>query len=205
MTVPERSYRRVSFHAPWTIFWVGFAVRVAWILAGRTYRLPALMDHFDFGWEVGRIARSLVEGRGYGNPFNGPSGPTAWLAPLYPLLVALGFKLLGVYSKGAAIFVMVCDSAFSAGTAMAVYEMAARCFDARGIARRGAKTGAPVATWSAWIWTLDPGAMQYAVRWIWEMSLSTFLFAWVLVVALRLRGVGEEKQEAGSRKQEVGL
>ena len=163
------------------------------------------MDHFDFGWEVGRIARSLVEGRGYGNPFNGPSGPTAWLTPLYPLLVALGFKLLGVYSKGAAIFVMVCDSAFSAGTAMAVYEMAARCFDARGIARRGAKTGAPVAMWSAWIWALDPGAMQYAVRWIWEMSLSTFLFAWVLVVALRLRGVGEEKQEAGSRKQEVGL
>jgi hypothetical protein len=191
MTVPERSYRR-RFHAPWVIFWVGFAVRVAWILVGRTYRLPALMDHFDYGWEVGRIARSLVEGRGYGNPFNGPSGATAWLSPLYPLLVALGFKLFGVYSKGAAIFVMVCDSAFSAGTAMAVYEIAARCFDARGIASRGS-VGAPVAMWSAWLWALYPGAMQYAVRWIWEMSLSTFLFTWALVVALRLRGMGEDQ------------
>jgi hypothetical protein len=190
MTVPERSNRR-RFHAPWVIFWVAFAVRVAWILVGRTYRLPALLDHFEYGWEVGRIARSLVEGQGYANPFNGPSGPTAWLSPLYPLLVALGFKLFGVYSRGAAIFVMVCDSAFSAGTAMAVYEIAARCFDARGIAGRGA-VGTPVATWSAWLWALYPGVMQYAVRWIWETSLSTFLFAWTLVIALRLRGVGEE-------------
>jgi hypothetical protein len=31
------------------------------------------------------------------------------------------------------------------------------------------------------------------------------LFAWAIVVALRLRGVGEVEQEVGSRKQEVGL
>ena len=194
MTVPERSYGRPRFHAPWVIFWVGFGLRVAWIVIGRTYRFQPLMDHFQYGWEVGRIARSLVEGQGYANPFNGPSGATAWLAPLYPLLMALGFKLFGVYSQGAAIFVEVCDSAFSAGTALAVYEIAARCFDARGIARRGAvgwPVGAPVAMWSAWLWALYPADMQYAVRWIWEMSLSTFLFAWALVIALRLRGVGE--------------
>jgi hypothetical protein len=195
MTVPERSNRRVSFHAPWVIFWVGFAVRVAWILMGRTYRFPVMMDHFEYGWEVGRIARSLVQGQGYANPFNGPSGATAWLSPLYPLLVAFGFKMFGVYSRGAAIFVMVCDSAFSAGTAMAVYEIAARCFDARRIAARGA-VGAPVAMRSAWLWALYPAAMQYAVRWIWEMSLSTFLFTWALVIALRLRGVGERGEFA---------
>jgi hypothetical protein len=205
MTVPERSNRRLRFHAPWVIFWVAFAVRVAWILVGRTYRLPGLLDHFEYGWEVGRIARSLAEGQGYANPFNGPSGATAWLSPLYPLLVALGFKVFGVYSRGAAIFVMVCDSAFSAGTAMAVYEIAARCFDTRGVARRGA-VGAPVAMWSAWLWALYPGVMQYAVRWIWETSLSTFLFAWTLVIALRLRGVGGEDrvQGPGFRVQRAG-
>jgi hypothetical protein len=195
MTETERTPRRQPFHAPWMIFWVGFAVRVAWIVIGRTYRFAPLMDHFEYGWEVGRIARSLVRGQGYANPFNGPSGATAWLAPLYPLLVAFGFKVFGVYSNGAAIFVEVCDSAFSAGTAVAVYEIAARCFDARKIAARGA-VGLPVATWSAWIWALYPGMMQYAVRWIWEMSLSTFLFIWVLVIALRLRGMGERGELA---------
>jgi hypothetical protein len=203
MTVPERSHRRIRFHAPWLIFWVGFAVRVAWILIGRTYRFQPLMDHFQYGWEVGRIARSLVTGQGYGNPFNGPSGPTAWLAPLYPLLMALGFKLFGVYSNGAAIFVEVCDSAFSAGTALAVYEIAARCFDAAGIARRGAKAVAPVALWSAWLWALYPAGMQYAVRWLWETSLSTFLLMWTLVIALRLRRVGEDagERDPGSWRQ----
>ena len=201
MTEMERTADRTRFHAPWVIFWVGFGVRVAWILMGRTYRFPPLMDHFDYGWEVGRIARSLVQGQGYANPFNGTSGATGWLAPLYPLLLAFGFKVFGVYSTGAAIFVEVCDSAFSAGTALAVYEIAARCFDARRIARRGA-VGAPVAMWSAWIWALYPGAMQYAVRWIWEMSLSTFLLMWVLVFALRLRGIGE--QGLGIREEELG-
>ena len=202
MTAPERSPRRLGFHAPWVIFWVGFAVRVAWILIGRTYRFQPLMDHFQYGWEVGRIARSLAEGQGYANPFNGPSGPTAWLAPLYPLLMALGFKLFGVYSTGAAIFVEVCDSAFSAATALAVYEIAARCFDAQGIARKGANVGAPVALWSAWVWALYPADMQFAVRWLWETSLSTFLFVWVLVLALRLRRVGEAD---GSVEPEAGL
>ena len=192
MTVPERSDRRLRFHAPWVIFWVGFAVRVAWILIGRTYRFQPLMDHFSMAGRWGGSRARWSQGQGYANPFNGPSGPTAWLAPLYPLLVALGFKLFGVYSSGAAIFVEVCDSAFSAGTALAVYEIAARCFDAQGIARRGAKVGAPVALWSAWVWALYPAAMQFAVRWIWETSLSTFLFAWVLVIALTAAGgVGE--------------
>jgi len=173
------------------IFWVAFAVRVGAIVVGRTYRLPVIMDHFEYGWEVGRIARSLVRGQGYANPFNGVSGPTAWMAPLYPLLLAAGFKVFGVYTQAAAAFVLVCNSVFSAGTALAVYEIAARCFDARGIARRGAKVAAPVGLWSAWLWALYPGTMQYATRWIWEMSLSTFLFTWALVMALRLRGIGE--------------
>jgi hypothetical protein len=187
----ELFHSRVRFRAPWIIFWVGFLVRVVAIVVGRTYRLPVLMNHFGYGWEAGRIAQSLVQGQGYANPFNGPSGPTAWLPPLYPLLVAAGFKLFGIYTYAAAIFVLVCNSAFSAGTALAVYEIAARCFDANGIARRSAKHIAPLASWSAWLWALYPAAMQYAVRWIWEMSLSTFLFTWTIVFALRLRNIGD--------------
>ena len=191
-TMPEPSNRRLSFRAPWVIFWTGFVLRIACILIGHTYRIRAFDDHFDYGFEAGRIARSVVQGHGYGNPFNGFSGPTAWLPPLYPLLMALSFKLFGVYTNAAAIFLMVCDSLFSAAIAPAVYEIAARCFDAQGIARRASAKAAPVALWSAWLWAVYPAALQYAVHWLWEMSLTTCFFAWSFVLALRLRRIGEQ-------------
>jgi len=181
------------FRAPKTIFWVAFGLRLATILVGHTYKIRIDGDHFNFGFEGGRIARSLVTGQGYANPFNGPSGPTAWLPPLYPMLIALAFKVFGLYSNAAAFFILACNSLFSALVAPAVYEIAARCFDAQGIERRASKHAAPVALWSAWFWAVYPAFLQYAIHWIWEMSLTTCLFTWTLVVALRLRGVGEHE------------
>ena len=189
----QRSPHPPLFHSPWVIFWVAFPLRVAVILIGHTYRIRTIGENFDFGFEAGRIARSLVTGHGYGNPFNGMSGPTAMEPPLYPLLLAAAFKLFGVYTHAAAIAVMVADSAFSALVVPAIYEIAQRCFDARGIARRHSTAAAPVALWSAWVWAVYPPALQYAVHWIWEMSLTVCLFSWALVVTLRLRGVGETK------------
>jgi len=179
------------FRAPPAIFWAGLALRLATILIGHTYKVRVDEAHFNFGFEAGRIARSLVLGRGYANPFNGISGPTAWLPPLYPLLIALSFKLFGIYTNTAALFLLICNSIFSALIAPAIYEIAARCFDASGIARRASKHVAPVALWSAWLWALYPAALQYAIHWVWEMSLSTCLFTWTLVLALRLRHIGE--------------
>ena len=80
--------------------------------------------------------------------------------------------------------VFAIDSVFSAATALAVYEIAARCYDAAGHGKR-------IALWSAWLWALYPAAMQYAVHWVWDMSLTTFLFSWTLVIALRVRAIGE--------------
>jgi hypothetical protein len=179
---------------------VAFALRVACIAIGHTYRIRVIDDHFDFGFEAGRIARSLVEGHGYANPFNGWSGPTTWLPPLYPLLLALAFKLFGVYTRGAAFFILTVNSLFSALIAPAVYEIAARCFDAQKIARRASKHAAPVALWSAWMWAVYPAALQYAIHWVWEMSLSTCLFTWALVLALRLRGTGEEERAGAGQR-----
>jgi hypothetical protein len=110
------------------------------------------------------------------------------------LLLALAFKLFGVYTNAAAFFVMTVDSLFSALTAPAVYEIAARCFDACGFARRRSTKVAPVALWAGWLWAVYPAALQYAVHWLWETAISTALFTWVLVFALRLRGVGEEER-----------
>jgi hypothetical protein len=197
--------RRLRFRAPWVIFWVAFGLRVAAILIGHTYKIRTDQAEFNFGFEAGRIARSVATGQGFANPFNGVSGPSAWLPPLYPLLMGAVFKLFGVYTNAAGLALLVVNSLFSAAVAPAVYEIAARCFDARGIARRSSKYAAPVALWSAWLWAVYPAALQYAIHWVWEMSLTVFLFSWAVVVALRLRGVGEEKQGLGIREQGLAL
>lgn len=192
MPTPEPRFdpsRRLR--APGVIFWTAFALRLLCILVGHTYRIRPGDAHFDFGFEAGRIARALVSGYGYANPFNGVSGPTAWLPPLYPLLMALAFKLFGVYTRSAAFFLLAVNSLFSALIVPAVYEIAARCVDSYGLLRRRSTHPMPVAQWTAWLWAVYPAALQYAIHWIWEMSLSTMLFTWTLVLALRLRGIGE--------------
>jgi hypothetical protein len=172
---------------PMRMVWVALAVRVVYLTVAHSYHIRIAQDHFQFGWEMGRIARALATGYGYADPFNGHSGPTAWAPPLYPLLIAGAFKLFGVYTFKSAWVILAVNSVFSAATAPAVYEIAWRSF---GRTAEGMK----IAMWSGWLWALYPAAMQYAVHWVWDMSLTAFLFAWVLVLALRIRGVGEAGQ-----------
>ncbi len=154
------------------------------MMLAHLYRVKDFGDHFQFAWEMGRIARSLAMGRGYADPFIPGTGPTAWLPPLYPLLLAGVFKLTGVYTAFSAWIILALNCVFSAATIFAIYEIAARCFDAPG-------RGRSVALWAAWLWALHPAAMQFAVRWMWETTLSTMLFSFALVLTLRMRRMGE--------------
>ena len=197
----DRSFRNIPsperrFRAPWMVFWVALAVRVGYMTLAHTYRIRPYDGHFQFGWEMGRIARALVTGYGFADPFRGHTGPTAWVGPLYPLLLAGVFKIFGLYTLKSAWVILTINCICSALTACAIWEIGARCFNLG------------VAKWSAWIWALYPAAAQYAVRWVWEMSLTTLLFVWVLVLALRMRGIGEEApagQEAMSKRRWVAF
>src|SRR5580704_16620652 len=88
--------------APRRIFWTALIVRLLYITLAHTYRIRLANDDFEFGWEMGRIARALATGFGYSDPFEGHTGPTAWTPPLYPLLLAGVFKLFGVYTLASA-------------------------------------------------------------------------------------------------------
>ena len=163
----------------WRMFWVALLVRLAYMTFAHQYKMRLVEDHFQFGWEAGRIARALVTGFGYSdcfaNIFLRHTGPTAWLPPLYPLLIAAVFRVFGVYSLTSSWVLLAINCLFSAATAMAAWEIGVRCF--------GPSTG----LWAGWIWALYPAFMQYAVHWIWEMTITTALFAWVIVLALRMR------------------
>ena len=178
------------------MFWTGLIVRLLYITLVRTYHVRLMLDHFQFGWEMGRVARALATGYGFADPFVGHTGPTAWMPPIYPLILAGVFKLFGVYTHASAWVILAINSIFSAAIAPAVYEIAQRCFDRQHI--QGFDHRRHVALWSGWLWALYPAAIQYAVHWIWEMSLTTCMFAWVLVIALRVRGIGDRDGEQHS-------
>jgi hypothetical protein len=85
---------RENRRAALIILALAIATRVAFIF----------LAHLDTGQlyfaEVERVAKSLVTQHVFGNPYALPTGPTAHLAPVYPWLVSLLFRLFGVGKLG---------------------------------------------------------------------------------------------------------
>lgn len=131
-------------------------------------------DHWPFGYETGRIARSIASGEGFANPLFQKTGPTAWMTPLYPYLVAGIFKVFGIYSATSALVLLSLNSLFSALTCVPVFFMARESF------------GIKVAVWAAWAWVLFPYAIYLSADFIWETCLTTLLFSVVFWMTLRL-------------------
>ncbi len=178
--------RRWWAKARTSFFWmviVAFSVRFGYIVIGHTYRfrsdkktlaVSANEKDFDFGFEMGRIGRSLAQGQGFGNPFNGATGPTAWEPPLYPFLITTVFRVFGIYTRTSAIFLLGLNSIFSALTCIPIFLIAKRCFDER------------VAVWSAWTWALLPSVIFWCTRWVWETSLAALLLAVIFCLTLTM-------------------
>jgi hypothetical protein len=142
-------------------------------------------DTFDsFGWESVSIAASLAQGKGFSSPFGVPSGPTAWLAPVYPCLVAGLFRVFGIYTEASAVAIEGINVIFLALTSVIIYRMAKYIFDKQ------------VAAWAGWIWSVLP-ALLYLTQnsyftspysnnmfIIWESALSTFVLGALLLLSL---------------------
>ena len=175
---------------PWTIFWVALIVRVLVMTVGHTYRFKHVDDDFGFGWETGRIARSIALGHGFSSPFTIEyTGPTAWLAPLYPCILAGVFKIFGVYTFASSWVILTINSFFSALNCIPIYHIARRSFSRK------------AAFWSAWIWALLPYSMYYAIHWAWETALAALLLSCVFLLSLRMAGIGDsEATSSHSRK-----
>ena len=171
---PPISSRQKRLRSPACIVLVALLLRLLVITAGHTYRITPRRDHFQFGWEMGRIARSLASGHGFANPTDLATGPTAWEAPLYPFLLAGVFKLFGIYTHAAAWVILALNSLFSALTCLTIYRIGERLF------------GSQPARWSAWTWALFPYAIYWPVRVVWETSLSALLLSLAILLPLRL-------------------
>jgi 4-amino-4-deoxy-L-arabinose transferase-like glycosyltransferase len=182
-TVPATRAAAPGFVSRWwrraraSFFWmvlVAFALRFGWIVLAHTYRFKTFDDNFSFGWEMGRIGRSLAQGQGFSNPFSEITGPTAWEPPLYPFLIAGVFKLFGVYTQASAVVLLGINSLFSALTCIPIFLIAKKCFSEK------------LAVWTAWLWAVMPPVMYWCTRWVWETSLAALLLALIFWLTLDL-------------------
>ena len=158
-------------------FWmvaIALFLRVAWIIAGHTYKFKSQEQNFGFGFEMGRIGAAIASGHGFSNPFIGLTGPTAWEPPLYPYLIAGVFRIFGIYSRSSAFVLLSINSLFSALTCIPIFLIARRMFSEK------------VAIGSAWTWALLPYVMYWCTRWVWETSLSALLLALIFWLTLSM-------------------
>jgi len=160
---------------------VAFAARAIFALYEARQIPPEVLRIIPFQTEAGHIAYSLASGSGFSSPFQRDSGPTAWLTPVYPLLLAAIFKFLGVYTLRSLFVAVLFNTLFSAATCIPIYYAGQRI------------AGTGVAALAAWLWALFPNAVIIPFEWIWDTCLSALLAAtllwltFVLAESLRIR------------------
>lgn len=135
---------------------------------------PGVLAIVPFQQETGNIAYSLAQGKGFGSVFRADTGPTAWLAPVYPLLVAGIFKIFGSFTTRAFFAAVFLNILFSSAACVPVFFAGKRV------------GGLGVASVAAWLWALFPSAIMMPFEWIWETSLSALLAGTILWATLRL-------------------
>jgi hypothetical protein len=157
-----------------TIVIVAFAARAgyAWSQVVKMHREAVLIAPFQT--ETGHIAYSLATGKGFSSPFQRDSGPTAWLAPVYPLILAGIFKIFGVYTRASFFLAIFLNIVFSSVTCVPIFYTGRRA------------AGLAVGIISAWLWALFPNAILIPFGWIWDTSLAALLVASILLATLEI-------------------
>lgn len=151
---------------------MGARVAFAWDQARKIS--PGVLGVVPFQQETGNIAYALAEGKGFSNVFRTETGPTAWLAPGYPLLVAAMFKLFGVFTERAFFACAALNILFSSAACVPIF------FTGKRLGGLGVGAGA------AWLWAVFPSAVMMPFEWIWDTSLSALLAALISWATLEL-------------------
>src|SRR5260370_42545138 len=89
---------------------------------------PPHLGGYLVGQETGSIAASIAAGQGFSSPFYLPSGPTAWVTPVFPYLLGAVFKLFGTYTFHSSISIRALNVLFSALTCYPIILLGTRLF-----------------------------------------------------------------------------
>ncbi|HVI10134.1 MAG TPA: glycosyltransferase family 39 protein [Candidatus Binatia bacterium] len=171
-----------------SLLWIvlaALAIRLAVLPFLLPEQIDPSRDHWEFGYEAGRIARSLAQGQGFSSPLFGDTGPTAWMTPVYPLIMAGVFKLFGVYTAASAVVLLSFNALISALTAIPIFFVARQTFSDR------------AAKWAGWAWAFFPYAIYFPMERMWETWLATLFLSLLFFAALQLEEGRDLKAWAG--------
>jgi 4-amino-4-deoxy-L-arabinose transferase-like glycosyltransferase len=142
-----------------------------------------------YGFRDGEIAASLAAGQGFSWPENssyhpGQGAPTAWQAPVYPLLMGAVFKVLGTYSSASAFALLVFQILISAIVCVLLLMLGERLF----------YPGAGLT--AACLFAFYPSALHFSAQKIESITLIVCLLLLFILQLLRLARDPNWKQGA---------
>jgi 4-amino-4-deoxy-L-arabinose transferase-like glycosyltransferase len=171
----ERYNKRAALmQSPLAMVIAALILRTVVMFFAYKIQLDPSNDYWTFGWETGRVARSIATGHGFSSPYSEPTGPTALIPPVYTYLVAVVFKLFGVYTAASALALLTLNNLFSSLTCLPVYWIGRKVFGTR------------VATWAGWAWVIFPYSIALSNAAVWETCLSTLLFSLAVLSTLHI-------------------
>ena len=160
--------------SPWFIFFVALVLRLSFLFYEAHLVPPEALATVPFQNEQGSVAAALAQGHGFCCLYNQPTGPTAWLAPIYPVFLAGIFKLLGTFTVASFYAAVLSNCVFSALVCLPLSLVALR------IGNRATSATA------GWLWAVFPSGILIPFEWIWESSLSALLATTLLWATFRL-------------------
>jgi 4-amino-4-deoxy-L-arabinose transferase-like glycosyltransferase len=151
---------------------LGARVTFAW---NQEHKMRAdLVGLVPFLNETGNIAYSLAAGHGFSSPYWQETGPTAWLTPVYPVLVAGVFRVFGIHTPHSFFAIVILNILFSAAACVPIFYAGKRV------------GGLAVGSGAAWLWAIFPNAVIIPYEWVWDTSLAASLMAMILWATLEL-------------------
>jgi 4-amino-4-deoxy-L-arabinose transferase-like glycosyltransferase len=169
------SFRRIwNRHSVSLMVLAALIVRMAVVIYEFREQAAPSIDHAEFGWEMGWVARSIFLGHGFSSPFLPSTGPTALVPPLFPYLAASMFRLFGLYTAKAAFAILSINSLFSALTCIPIYLSARYALGER------------VAMLAGWGWAIYPYSIYFSAARVWDYALTGLLFTTCFYFAQRL-------------------
>ena len=179
-TKDAQSFSRLlqPFRSPWIVSLVALVIRLAflWIPPSRTHAFS--LDYPPLGLEASNIAYSLVAHQGFASPFlwmSGPTGPTAWLTPVFPCLLSVIIRIFGPHTYASLLAILILNEFFSAATCLPLFHIARKV------------GGDRLSSLTAWLWALLPLAIYVPYWAVWFISLSALLFAVLMLATLAIR------------------
>ena len=138
------------------------------------------LPHFWHRAEQGATAVSILRQHVFASPYD-QRQLTAWIAPIYPCVVAAVFGALGAYSMASTYLLVGLNVLFSALTSLVIYAIGKRMF------------GVTVGATAGWLWACClPDAVMPLL--IWDTCLSALLLSTGFLLSVSLESSDSYRQ-----------